>query len=213
MVGYHGASSNLRSVQRALLLDGERTSRPMRYRVENGGLKVWSILWVTILLCLGCRSNTTGDHRPILETWQTANSVFKIRISSYPEHQSRVNGTNYLFESAPVNSENWQEIVNFRHDDRPKIPTEQVIFLSDHIAYLYMGWIYSVSVDGGKSWSVWNAEKDLRDWQCCNYQLIRSVQLTPDGYGRMTLNPIPNRSGEVQELFTTDYGQHWLDRK
>jgi hypothetical protein len=40
-------------------------------------------------------------------------------------------------------------------------------------------------------------------------RLIQEVRIAPDGTGRMNLNPIPQRSGEVPELNTKDYGRHW----
>jgi hypothetical protein len=63
--------------------------------------------------------------------------------------------------------------------------------------------------DGGSNWSVWRAEKDLPNWKCCNYKLIRDMRIAPDGTGTMNVNPIPQRSGEAPELHTKDYGRHW----
>jgi hypothetical protein len=145
-----------------------------------------------------------------IEKWQTENKSVKIRVTSYEESGANVNGAYYRFESAAAGSNDWREIVTFRHDDRPRIPADQVRFVNDHIGYLFMGWVYAVTTDGGANWSVWNASRDLPNWQCCNYQLIRDVQLTIDGAGTMTLNPIPQRQGEVPQLHTQDYGRYWI---
>lgn len=151
-----------------------------------------------------------GQHRgAVLENWQTENKTFKIRVTSYEEKGANVNGAYYVFESGAVSTNSWREIVTFRHDDQPRIPADQVRFVNDQIGYLFMGWIYAVTTDSGVSWSVWDATKDLPDWQCCNYRLIRGVKLAADGKGTMTLNPIPQRRGEVPELHTGDYGRHW----
>lgn len=99
--------------------------------------------------------------------------------------------------------------MTFRHDDRVGIPKDQVRFVSNKIGYVYMGWMYAVTKDAGASWSVWDAKKDLANWQCCNYGLIRDVSIGFDGTGVMRLNPIPQRRGEVPELHTKDFGQHW----
>jgi len=72
-----------------------------------------------------------------------------------------------------------------------------------------MGWMFAVTTDGGATWSVWDAKKDLPNWQCCNYGLIKDVRLDSKGTGVMILNPIPQRRGEVPELHTNDFGRHW----
>jgi hypothetical protein len=144
------------------------------------------------------------------ETWETANSAFKIRVTSYAEENGGiVAGAFYVVRSSAARSDDWQEIMTFRHDDPVAIPREQVRFVNDRIGYVFMGWKYAVTTDAGSKWSVWSAEKDLPNWQCCNYRLIQDVRIAPDGTGTMILNPIPQRRGEVPELRTKDYGQHW----
>lgn len=167
-------------------------------------------LFFLIFTCACAVPDATSQARgAMLEQRQTDNGTIKIRVTSYQQTGANLNGTYYQFESAFAGSKNWREIVTFRHDDRPKIPMDQVQFVNDRIAYLFMGWIYAVTTDGGANWSEWNAANDLPNWQCCNYQLIRNVRITADGAGTMTLNPIPQREGEVLQLHTTDYGRHW----
>lgn len=72
-----------------------------------------------------------------------------------------------------------------------------------------MGWVHGVTTDGAVTWSIWNAEKDLPNWACCNYGLIQEVHIAADGHGIMNLNPIPQRQGEVSHLETKDFGMHW----
>jgi photosystem II stability/assembly factor-like uncharacterized protein len=168
-------------------------------------------LVVVLTLAGGCDffvSRAPG-RGAVLEKWQTENKTFKIRVTSYEEKGANVNGAYYVFESAALGSNNWREIVTFRHDDQPKIPADQVRFVNDQTGYLFMGWIFAVSTDGGVNWSVWDANKDLPNWQCCNYGLIRDVNIAEKGDGLMRLNPIQDRRGEVPELRTRDYGQHW----
>jgi hypothetical protein len=172
------------------------------------------LLGLTVLVgCVGfnCGVFTNwAQHRgAVIETWRGENNTFRIRVTSYMEKGSLVTGAYYVFESAKLSSNDWGEIVTFRHDDRPKIPANQVRFLSDQTGYLYMGWVYAVTTDSGTTWWVWDAKKDLPNWQCCNYDLIRNVTIANDGSGMMRLNPIQDRRGEVSELRTSDYGKHW----
>jgi len=144
------------------------------------------------------------------ERWEASNRSFKIRVTAYAEDNGGfVAGAYYLFESAPIGSTNWREVMTFRHDDPIPIPRDQVRFLGDQIGYVFMGWKYAVTTNAGKDWSVWTAERDLPNWQCCNYRLIRNVTMAGDGKGIMQLNPIQDRRGEIPELRTNDYGRHW----
>jgi hypothetical protein len=145
-----------------------------------------------------------------VDSWITSNETFQVRIDQHKDHfQVPVAGANYVFRSAQIGSDKWAEVMTFRHDDPVPIPREQVRFLNDRVGYLFMGWKYAVTTDGGESWRTWTAEKDLPNWQCCNYGLIKDVRLEANGTGVMILNPIPQRSGEVPSLHTEDYGQHW----
>lgn len=167
-----------------------------------------------IVVVLALALLALNSFRPMMaeriDTWVTSNQTFQLRIEQHRERfQIPVAGAYYVFRSSPTNSNNWVEVMTFRHDDPVAIPREQVRFVNDRIGYLFMGWKYAVTTDGGANWSSWSAEKDLPNWQCCNYGLIKDVRLKPDGTGVMTLNPIPQRRGEVPALYTNDYGQHW----
>jgi hypothetical protein len=145
----------------------------------------------------------------VVETWETGNQSFKLHVERHAERPGWVSGAYYVFQAAPSGADKWRDIMIFRHDDPVPIPHHQVRFPSNRIGYVFMGWKYAVTTDGGLSWSVWNAEKDLPGWECCNYLLIKDVRLELDGTGTMKLNAIPGRRGEVAELHTTDFGRHW----
>ena len=142
------------------------------------------------------------------DNWESRNTKFGVRITAY-EEGGWVGGARYLFEAAPAGSNDWREIMLFRHDDPVPISHNQVHFVNDQVGYCFMGWMYAVTTDSGAHWAVWNAERDLPNWKCCNYVLIREVDIAPDGAGVMKLNAVPQRQGEVPELHTQDYGRHW----
>ncbi|HMG72320.1 MAG TPA: hypothetical protein VK582_02375 [Pyrinomonadaceae bacterium] len=144
----------------------------------------------------------------ILETSEFQRGERKIVVTAYAEKNSFVPGAYYSFEAID-GSNHRVPIMTFRHDDPVPINKKGVVFLNGDIAYVFMGWMYAVTTDGGSSWQVWSADKDLPGWKCCNYDLIEDVHLASDGTGRMRLNPIPQRQGEVPELQTKDYGRHW----
>lgn len=151
----------------------------------------------------------TPHPGPQLGMWETLNHGLRIRIVEYDEKGALLAGTYYLFESAKPNTDQWQKVMMFRHDDRVEIPRDQVRFVNEDVIFVFMGWVYAITTDRGISWSVWDASRDLQGWRCCNYGLIKNVDVRPDGTGTMTLSPIPGREGEVPELRTRDYGLHW----
>jgi hypothetical protein len=151
----------------------------------------------------------TARIGPVFETWETSNQTFRVRVDAHSEEHVFLPGAYYVFRSAPAGSDHWRDVMTFRHDDPNPIPRDQVRFVNDRVGFVFMGWMYAVTSDGGATWSVWNAGNDLPNWQCCNYRLITDVKLNVDGTGTMTLHPIQDRRGEVPQLRTKDFGRHW----
>ncbi len=143
----------------------------------------------------------------VVEVWETNNRTFRLRVNMHTEKGFRlVGGAIYVFESAATESESWKEIMTVRHDDPVEIPREQVRFINDQVGYAFMSFKYAVTLDGGTSWSVWDATADLPDWRRTRAN-IEDVRLAPDGTGTMSLTSSTNQ--EAPKLRTEDYGQHW----
>lgn len=169
------------------------------------------VIAVGLLAIVGYQFLQGSRSGKILENWETANNSFRVRVISYAEKNGGfVPGAYYVFESSPVMTAQWREIMVFRHDDPIPIPRNQIHFMNERIAYIFMGWTFAVTTNSGTDWSIWRADKDLPGWQCCNYKLIKDVTIAADGSGVMTLSPIPGRQGEVPMLQTKDYGRHWM---
>lgn len=165
---------------------------------------------LVILLCVG--SVLVSQRRgKVIESWQTGNNTFNIRVTAHSERLSLpgLGGAYYVFDSNSVGSDRWTEFLVFRHDTSVWIPRDQIRFVTPEVAYVFMGWVYGITTDKGATWSVWDAEKDLAGWKCCNYSLIQDVQIAPDGTGTMKLNPVSGLKGQIVELHTRDYGRHW----
>jgi hypothetical protein len=96
---------------------------------------------ISILLLSACSLGSRPDRGNLIDLWQTNNEALKIRVSEYDEKGAIVSGAYYVFESALVESNNWHEIMTFRHDDRVGIPKDRVRFVSNKIGYVYMGWM------------------------------------------------------------------------
>ena len=94
------------------------------------------------------------------ETWQTSNRTFKLQIERRDEESGGIlPGAYYVYQSATENSENWRTIFIQRHDDPNPIPTDSARFVGSEIAYVFFGAKYAVTVDGGRQWTIWDAEE------------------------------------------------------
>lgn len=162
-----------------------------------------------IALAIGCDLiSKPRKGTKINERWETSNNVFKIRVTAYAEENGGfVGGAYYVFESAPVQSDSWREIMTYRHDDPDPIPRDQVRFVKDKIGYVFMVYKYAVTTDGGATWQAWDIVEDLPNWKN-NRAAIKDVKIGEDGIGVMSLTPFSDRP-KLTELFTKDYGRHW----
>src|SRR5947209_16599416 len=101
-----------------------------------------------------------GPSDKILETWEFRRGERRVVVTAYAEKNSFVPGAYYSFEAVD-GSNNRREIMTFRHDDPVPINKKGIAFLYADIGYVFMGLLYDVTTDGGSSWHVWSADKDL----------------------------------------------------
>jgi hypothetical protein len=168
-------------------------------------------LYLAMALFSGCELFSKQGPGRVVDTWEYANNYFRLRITAYDEKgvYPAPSGGYYVFESSQADIENWQTIMTFRHDDPVKIRSDQVRFVNEQVGYVFMGWLYAVTTDGGRTWSVWDASKDPVLSRTYNYDLIRQVSISPDGNGHMDLNLTGNKE---EQLRTQDYGRHWTPK-
>jgi hypothetical protein len=145
------------------------------------------------------------------DTWETGNKLFKIRITAYEEEGRSFSPARpyYVFECKALGLEDWREIMVIQDESRPTIPHEQVKFVNEQIAYVFMGLKYAITTDSGQTWCVWDAEKTLPKWMLQNSKRIQQVDVASNGTGVMKLEPIPQWKGAWPALYTADYGYHW----
>lgn len=154
----------------------------------------------------GVAPRTSED---IVETKEVSRADLKIRVSAYKLKDVEPEGVYYGFDGINKDALGATVVMTFRRDEQVPIPLTNIRFVNDQIAYIFMGWMYAVTTDGGRTWSVWDASEALPNWKCCNYDLIEEVRIEDDGTGNMRLGQIPGQSSEVSKLVTKDYGQHW----
>lgn len=168
-----------------------------------------------ICLCVGSVLLFAASRRSkIFDRYQVEGVTFKIRVSGYYQaFPFSLPGARYVFESAPINSENWQEIVTYDADQRIPLRKDQIHFVGDQIAYAYVAYYYMVTTNGGAKWFVWDANKELPTEEIMErYNLwpgVETVEMHSDGRGTMTLLPFISSRERGPKLHTSDYGHYW----
>lgn len=148
------------------------------------------------------------------DEFEVAGATFRVRVSAYRDSAPfALPGATYVFRSAPLNSENWQEILTYKADEPVPINDAHIRFVQNHIAYAYLGNYYLVTIDSGNKWFVWDANKELPVQQIMQqhnlFPAIKAIEMQPDGIGTMTLSPYLNKGEKGPNLKTSDYGYHW----
>ena len=174
-------------------------------------------IWVFFLcLAAGLLAGFLYKWGPFLVGPTKSNIVFQqyefvkgritVHVSAYLEKNTFVPGAHYVFEAIDE-SGNRNEIMTFRHDDPVDIPRENIRYVDNDTAFVFMGWQYAVTTDAGKNWTVWNAADHNEKLECCTYSFIRDVSLNSDGNGKMMINGKNNELTAI--LQTVDSGRTW----
>lgn len=153
-----------------------------------------------------------SQRRKVFDKYEMANEKFRIRVTAYHEHVPfTLPGARYVFQSAPIGSENWNEILTVSVDDAIPIPRDQSSFVLDHVGYMFFSNYYMVTIDSGRTWSVWDANKDLpvEHKQYNLWPAVKKVKMRADGVGTMTLYQWISKEDKGPDLVTSDYGEHW----
>jgi hypothetical protein len=152
---------------------------------------------------------TEGKHN--IQTKDINGASGKVSISSYDLYNVEPPSRYYTFTyHIPRGRYEYPRIIfNIRLDKSVPLPVNQVVFLTDKILYVYLGWMFTMTTDVGKTWRLWDAEKDLPGWKCCDSGLIKEVNISKQGTGEMIIKPDPNDPGNYTHLHTDDFGQHW----
>lgn len=141
--------------------------------------------------------------RNILVIKEASNVAIDVRITSYNLEGVDPSMSYYTVESKKNDSGDWQEILSLRQEATSKIPEHPIQFVDDRIAYVFFGYMYACTIDGGNTWAAWDGEYDIQDGKCCNNMLIQDVNINVNGSGKMELGVYP------WNLYTNDYGRHW----
>lgn len=172
------------------------------------------LVGVAVFICyqLSRAFRFPGDRGAVYETWETANSAFKIRMAAYYEEGIYMPGAFYTCESASIGSSDWREFKAFRGDDAVPLSrlNQRFRFVNDLTAYLYTADDFLVTTDAGRNWSVWKPILPKSNGQWIYWAIIEA-HVEIDGRGRAKLEAYDDeaKKGVSLEVKTEDYGKTW----
>lgn len=169
------------------------------------GLSIWGVVYFNIL-----------RHDEMYDQIEVRNQTFKIRITAYTEKGVLLPGVYFVLRSAPVNSDQWKDVLAVHGDEPIPLRREQLGLVTDRTGYGFIGTHYLLTTNAGNDWSSWDAEKHLPDdeYQRTNRaRYIEEVQILPDGNGRLRLGRFSSERERGPDLFTSNYGLHWQSKE
>lgn len=157
------------------------------------------------------RGATWREGKYNIETHEFPWAPGKITLEAYDIYNVEPKGRYYTF-TVPRMIGDYRStsiVFNILPDKPVEFNRKLVQIFNDRIAYVYLGWMYSVTLDGGRTWHLWDGERKLPEWECCDPGLIQEVSISDQGTGIMTLRPDPKKPESLIRLKTSDFGQHW----
>jgi hypothetical protein len=150
-------------------------------------------------------------RKRVIETKDMVAHGYVTRVMSYELMGVDPSGTYYGLQVSDEGSASWRTILTVRSNVTAPIPANYLKLGGDRVATVALGWMCAVTSDKGRTWSVWDAEREIPNCKCCDFGAVRNVDVSADGTGAMTLD-CRNDDGAFVELHTEDYGRHWVIR-
>ncbi len=147
-----------------------------------------------------------------IDQYSVACGPFEIRARALREGKLGLNapGGIHSYESRHDAASSWLPITSFRYSTADMIPRDQIRFVNDTFAYFFHEFVFAVTTDGGKTWTV-RGEPDasfdtLHQWTSPR---IQAVTMNESGRGTMRVSAYPWQQLRSTELSTDDFGKTW----
>ena len=168
-------------------------------------LAVWALVWQS------AKPNCFDTvHERLQHDWSGA-APYSLRVERRPDNCGYgPSDSYYFFEVKSSGSDEWREVMTYRHHDPLNLRPQWLRAVGERVAYVYIFDHFAVTTDGGRTWTEWSVAKNLPDYRRAE---IESVKLDENGRGLMTLKRTPPTSGAAaplaRELVTGDFGRTW----
>ena len=103
----------------------------------------------------------------------------------------------------------WREITSSRLNSSVGFSGNSFKINNENFFYFWFGNKFCVTTDAGKSWSIWDAEKDKAMKESRIYGFIQDVTIEPNGKGKMFLNADKLNKSGISFFETEDFGKTW----
>ena len=154
-----------------------------------------------------CGENVDSTYQ---NGWQGS---FQVKVDRKPEacgFAPALAGADYIFSSKPENSENWQEIMTIRYADPIDFPRENMHIFDENTAAVFMLHKYAVTSDKGKTWIVWDIDKDLGLEKYTKVRSISRINFGENGFVTMSIDVVTDNGRRIDApFFTHDFGKTW----
>jgi hypothetical protein len=167
---------------------------------------------VLVLAIGGAGFIVSHDSFPgrVYDTNEFTKSGISIRVVAQNEKSYLPNfvpGAYVTLYAHPVDSTNWNNVLQMRVDDPIPVPNPPAVVLDDRHAYFFLKSNFVSTIDGARTWTTWNAGTELPSG--C-WGSIQKVELNVTGEGRMDLWTNPYYCKErVSKLATDNFGRTW----
>jgi hypothetical protein len=154
------------------------------------------------------RGTFPSASKKVIRTWKPSHKSIKIRAIVYEIPSVNPSRTYYSFQSPEEGSDYWRTVLTFQQEGDILAASDHVRFVNDKIAYIFIGFLFAVTTDGGETWSTWDAGRDLEGIKCFEESRIQEVNIAPNGEGVLFLRSLGTNS--VRTLHTKDFGKQWV---
>jgi len=97
-----------------------------------------------------------------------------------------------------------------RYDEPIDIPHENVHIFNENTAAIFMLHKFAVTSDKGKTWIVWDINKDLGLEKYTKVRSISRINFGEDGFATMSINAVTNNGRQIDAPFYThNFGKTW----
>lgn len=157
---------------------------------------VFIAIVVAVTGCKGCMGSA-------YDKWEISSTQFKVRATAFHEEiPFFMPGAFYVYESAPIGSEQWRGIVTFYVDDPMPIRSDTFRFVNENVGYINSYDNVIVTTDAGKTWK--SSETRI-------YGGVTNVQIAEDGSGTLSVTGCSgtNAPCTTKHFKTADFGMTW----
>lgn len=172
-------------------------------------MKRISIIFILVLLLF---FNTSCDpiiQKPFQTFEKEINETYSIQFSAYEVNCLIICDAEYALKSFSGRKMIGKRLLTITGADPIKISPERLVVKNKNIAYFSIFNKFAITIDGGKTWSVWDSYKHQKLFEGKRIGWITEVEINSNGTGKMKFEDWDHKLSEYFFLTTRDFGKTW----